>query len=518
MTRQIDELDRHIDALNAGDAPAVDAEIDPELAGLLNAVTRIRRLREVESSDDSWPEQAVRDIARELKQSAASVRGRAPVARVDEGAARTAERLDPTLLSTDQVRDHATHRRRIPRELTQMAAAILVLVLVGGVLTVLFRGQSVSNQGGVGAGVTPTAAMGSQLPMTVTVNGVSVTLQLVDSTSTATRFTFAFRMSPDQVSHDQPFPSMLGPKPAEDVTIDGITPAPNDPYVSELAGIASNPNIGFTLDYQSPFPPNKTVTITIQHLTLPTTKETPEPNQPASSQSIEGPWTFTITPDAVANQPMPNPPSGVARFAGVSAAQAQQWSSFPITAPNPLPAVLSNAQVLKRNEFNVNGYGLGVPETAAANYVLFTYDQPLGQVVFLAETTNAAAAPNISGDSAILLMPGEPSGKTGTWAISPGTLSHPKIVGVIITRFEVSTSAGNGPMVVYVWKIGEVDYLIWHVLDSSRPGITTVTDADLQEMVASIIEQRGGDTSPATVPSGQPTPGPLPTSTSFSAP
>ena len=348
------------------------------------------------------------------------------------------------------------------------------------------------------------ATAGPQLPMTVTANGVAVELQWVDSTSTATRFSFMIQGSPGQLNRNQGFPTILGSNPADDVTIDGMTLAPNDPYVAPKLGVGNNPNIGFTLDYQSPFPPQKTVTITIKHLTLPAGDATPVSNQAPSSQPVEGPWTFTITSAAMANQPMPAPSGGIDRFAGVSATQAQEWSSFPITAPNPLPTVLSQDQVLKRNEFNVNGYSLGVPETAPANYVLFTYDQPLGQVVFLAETTNDDAVPNISGDSATLLMPDEPSGKTGTWAISRGTLSHPMFDGVIITRFEVSTLAGNGPMFVYVWKLGAVDYLIWHMTDTSPSGIATVTDDDLQQMVTSIIKQLGGDTIPA--PSGAVTP------------
>ncbi len=503
MTRQTDELDRLIDALNYGDQASANAVTDPEIAALMTAVIRIRRLQTADSPEEEWPERAVLHLSRELRADEPSVSDRTSSS-PEPNLVENDVQIGPPMPAPVHPATEPPKRRTIPREFAQIAAAILVLVLVGGVLAAVFHDQGGSNQGDVGAGDTPTTATGSFLPMTVTANGVTVELQSVDSTSTATRFTFIFQMSPDQVSHDQPFPSILGSKPADDVTIDGITPAPNDPYVTELGGIANNPNIGFTLDYQSPFPPDKTVIITIQHLTLPARKDTPVPNQAGGSQPVDGPWTFTIPPDAVANQLMPTPAHAVDRFAGVSATQAQKWSSFPITAPSPLPAVLSNAQVLKRNEFNVNGYGLGVPETAAANYVLFNYEQPLGQAVFLVETTNAAAVPNISGDSATLLMPDESSGKTGTWAISPGTLSHPMIDGVIITRFEVSTSADNGPMLVYVWKLGAVDYLIWHMTDATRPGMATVTDDDLQQMVTSIIKQRGGDTLPA--PSGAVTP------------
>ena len=89
-------------------------------------------------------------------------------------------------------------------------------------------------------------------------------------------------------------------------------------------------------------------------------------------------------------------------------------------------------------------------------------------------------------------MPGEPAGKTGTFAISPGTLSHLPIDGIDVTRFEVSNSASNGPTVFYVWKLGGIDYSIWHMMDTSPSGIATVTNDDLQQMITSIIQQRGG--------------------------
>ena len=404
-------------------------------------------------------------------------------------------------------------RGHFPREFVQMAAAILVLVLVGGVLAVVFRDQGGTNQGSVGASVTPTAIAGPQLPMAVTANGVAVELQSVDSTITVTRFSFLIELLPDQVPHDLPFPSVLGSNPSEDVTIDGITPGPNDPYVTESDGIGKNPSVGFTLDYQSPFPQEKTVTLTIQHLTLPVPLATTTPIQTTTVQQIDGPWTFSIMPGSVANQPAPTPFSGIGRFGGVSLTKAQTFVSFPITAPNPLPPPLNQTETIKRNTFNVSGYGLAVPESAPANYVMLTYEPPIGGEVFLVETTNDAAVPTINDGSATVLMPLPPTGQTRTLAISPGTVSTSRIGSVTVTRFEVADSTTNVTTIYYVWKQGGVDYSIWHVVDSLPAGQTGVTDTDLHRMVTSIIEQRGAG-QPAT-PQAQSSASALPTPTAF---
>ena len=55
-------------------------------------------------------------------------------------------------------------RRYFPRELVQMAAAILVLILVAGVLAVTFRSQDTRNQGGVGGNNTHSAGTQDIVP------------------------------------------------------------------------------------------------------------------------------------------------------------------------------------------------------------------------------------------------------------------------------------------------------------------------------------------------------------------
>ena len=282
---------------------------------------------------------------------------------------------------------------------------------------------------------TPVAA--SSLPLTVTSGGVAVTLGLVDSTNTATRFNFSVPLSA-YPSHQ--ISNVLGENAADNLNIEGITPGSNDPYVTESDFNTADPHIEFTLDYQSPFPTDHTVTITIQHLSLPSGSTTPT-STAAAPREVAGPWVFQITPQMVATQPEPTPVSAVDRFIGVSVTEAQTLVDFPLIEPNPLPAPLTPM------DFNVTGFALGVPASAPANYVLFDYQphQPSAeQDVWLVETTNDNAVPIINGDSATLLLPSSPSGTTRTLSIKTGSTKTLPLGGVDVTTFEVDSAHLRG--------------------------------------------------------------------------
>ena len=406
-------------------------------------------------------------------------------------------------------------QRYFPRELAKTAAAILVLVLVGGVLAVVFHGMGGGNHSGVGGGATATA--GSQLPMTVTANGVAIELQSVDSTSTVTRLSFMIRLAPGQLSRDRSVPFVLGSDLGSDVMIDGITPGPNDPSVAGSQGTSSHSSvIGFTLDYHAPFPSNKTVTLTIKQLTLPVSTATPAAT-PATSQQIDGPWTFKITPASVANQPMPTPFSSIGRFGGVSVAQAQKWTNFPIVVPKSLAPPLNQLEVVERNTFNVNGFAVGASSSAKANYVVITYEPPIGNEVVLVETTDNGAVPSASGGTASVPMPLSPASTPQTTNLGPGMVSTPTFDGIHVTWLKITDATTNATTVYYVWNLGGVNYSLSHVVDTLPPGKPHVTDTELQELVASIIAQHGSTTTAtATASAPPPTPGPLPQTVSAS--
>ncbi len=253
--------------------------------------------------------------------------------------------------------------------------------------------------------------------------------------------------------------------------------------------VTDHPHVELALDYQSPFPSNKTVTLTIEHLTLPVKPASPVPNQNTVSQQIDGPWVFSITPEMTATQPPPTPVTDVDRFAGVSVTEAQKLVSFPLVEPNPLPAPLT------RKEFNVNGYALGVASSAPANYVMFDYEpqQPSSeQDVWLVETTNGAAVPIVNGDSVSLILPGPSGGTTRTMTISQGTKLTLPLGGVNVTTFKVASSATNTTTVYYVWKQAGVNYYIRHVEDVTSTGQALVSPGVLLQTLMSLITQKSG--------------------------
>jgi hypothetical protein len=488
MTRQTDELDSLIDQLNAGDEASLHETDDPELAELIGAVQRIRQLRDAATPEPDWPARAVAELTRNLRSDAPPAEDgaatREPNPAHDEGS------LGPPALASIHAASDPPKRRSISRELAKMAAAIVVLVLVGGVLALVFHNQSGSDQGGIAAGGTPSAVTGAQLPLTVTANGVALQLQRVDSSSTATLFSFMIRLAPGQLgSHG--FCCALGPDPSTYLTIEGITPGPGDPYGSEADGGSDPLIIRFSLQYQSPFPTDRAVILTIKRLGLPPSSGTPTGDQASTVKQIEGPWTFHITPEMVANQPKPTPFATNARFGGLSVESAQKLTGFTIVAPSPLPTVLTQGHSKDQNEFNVNGFGLGVPASVKANYVMFNYAQAFGGPVYLVETTNPDGVPRINGASATVVNPLVP-GRTETLMIKTGSSSTLNIDSVEVNRFEVNDP--NNTEIYYVWSMGDVHYSI-HYVESPVPAqLKHVSDDDLRQMATLIIRKRAGDT------------------------
>jgi hypothetical protein len=327
---------------------------------------------------------------------------------------------------------------------------------------------------------TPTTASG--LPETVTASGISVTLDLVDTTHSATRFNFSLRVPDDAVA--QQFGNVLGPPPAKGITIDGMPVGPNDPFEDTADHGPGQPTMTFSLTYHSAFPANQAVTLTIPRLWMPT-------------QQVSGPWTFQISPEMVAAQPLPTPASDVDRFIGVSVAEAQRLVAFPIVEPNPLPDVLT------REEFNVTGYAIGSDGSSQANYIMLNYPArpPASeQGVMVVETSNAAAVPIIKGGSISLLLPGI---RTRTLSVSPGSQSTLTIASVSVARFEVASSTSR--QIYLVWTNAGVSYYILHIVDS-QSAKPLVTDADLQQMVTSIIEQSRASASASPTASDAATP------------
>jgi hypothetical protein len=412
-------------------------------------------------------DQVIEQVARQRRQAAASNDSANHVVELDTPKRTLWQTPSPTSLRTGWFRQGLG-----------MVAAILVLVVVGGILAVTFGNQLRSQQSVVGSDTTATTVPG--LPMNVTANGISITLGLVDSTTSATRFNLNVQL-PAYLAGQQ-MSGVLGPSAGNNVKIDGMAAAPGDPNVTETDNVSAQ-SLALSLDYQSPFPTDHTVTLTIQKLWLP-----PKPASPTTvqinPQALDGPWAFTITPEMVRSQPLPTPAGKSSRVTGISATEAERLVGFPIIEPTPLPTSLT------RDPFSVTAYRAGASGSGEPNYVelYFPARSPsLQQGVLLVETTNKAAVPTIKGETASLVSPLSSNGTARTMIIARGTQTNLGIGGVVVTRFDVAEA--NTRQTYFVWTHHGVSNYI-EVITSNQNTNSPVSEDELQQMVRSMIDQR----------------------------
>jgi len=397
-----------------------------------------------------------------------------------------------------------------------MAAAILVLAVVAGALVLIFRDQSPSPSAALGNPATPTATPATGLPTTVSTHGISVTLQLVDSTSSATRFHVSIKLPKYAV--EQPHDFILGQAPATNVQLAGMNAESSQLQAFDFS--TSSVSDDLQLQYPAPFPANRTVTLTIDQLWLPDKPPSPlaSPTDwntftptPVHMHAVDGPWTLRVTPDMVATQPLPtyqsdwyceddavSPAPKVDCYPPMGRPLAERLVNFRIIEPNPLVPPLS------RDPFTVGVDRFGAPRSNPPNYVNLTYwtsQKSPQQEVQLVETTNPAAVPNVNGDSASITTPLTAGGPPQTLAILPGSVATTVIQRVSVTQFDVG--GGQFPTRYYVWtQAGIGSYLAYTVEPpSSKP---LLSGAEMRQLVTSIIQQRAGRATPGPTPLASP--------------
>ncbi len=342
---------------------------------------------------------------------------------------------------------------------------------------------------------TPVSAAG--LPMTVTANGVDVTLGFIDTTDTATAFSFSVKLPPDQVGAQTT--GSVGPPDVHDIQIDGMPPTNKQPSGTQRNAQPGETEVPFSVEYQAPFPADQTVTLTIARLSLP-------------KKTVTGPWVFQVTRQMVAQEPQPTPAGPVNRFMHLSVTEAQKLVDFPIIEPNPLPGTLW------RPEFSVFGYSVGDSGSALANYVMLNYvpNPPVTDGVWLVETSNQDAVPTVSNGTYSMILPSPTSnGKPTTGTIDDGSLTTLDVDGVSVTTFTLSRAEAR--QVYYSWTHAGVGYWIRYTADTANHGNASpspqaaITDDDLRQMVTSIIDQTAGTASSQASPTNASTAGALPT-------
>jgi hypothetical protein len=527
MTRRTDELDRLINALNAGEATALPETTDSELPALMEAVLRIRRLQQAEWPEADWPDQAVAYLAHELRSNTLVLNGREPRQAL-QGDPGSEKHPEPAALSHDRALHKATSRRRFPRELAQIAAAIAVLVVVAGVLAVVFRGQGGSDQEGIGGSGTPTEAANAPLP-TPDASGQYHNLTLAQAQQLAP-FHLAkpawipsylhdeqITASVTNITEDQPgTPTTSTTLPTGAVQVVsvsywGLYPRPPAVTINELKqgtplGPAGGPSSG---------PGINSTTITIAGHAVTRTTWAISAVSPPSGPSAKYVWTdqgstfqlmALITEPSIENdvehmiasmlgqstgQATPTS-SGVSASTGtgsdnnMTVTQAQEQVGFKIIEPKSLPAPLTP------NPHTVNAYQVVNSAADHPNYVELFY--PLNppssqQGMFLVETTNHAAVPTINGATASIVSPLSPNGPARTMTVIRGTEAEMGIQGVVVTKFEVADS--DSRQTYFVWTFHGVSSYI-EVTRSGSGATSPVDEAQLQQMVGGLIKERRG--------------------------
>lgn len=404
--------------------------------------------------------------------------------------------------------------RSVRRELFQIATAVVVLAVVAGIPTFIFHNRGRSDLATFNSPATPVTS--PSLPMTVTARGIPVTLQLVDSASSATSFHVSVKLPAYAV--DQPTGFILGSTPANDAQVEGMNASASSLEALSMGNPAVTPTVW--LEYPAPFPTNRTVTLTIDQLWLPEKPASPfaTPTDwntytptPVHMHAVSGPWTFHITPRMVATQALPTPQSGndcldgavaitpppkLICYTPMGAQLAERLVGFSIIEPRPLPAPLA------RDPFTVAVEGFGTSSLNSPNYAGLTYwtsQKSPQQNVQLIETTDLAAVPNINGngETAAIVLPGSSGSPAYSLTIRPGSLVTTTIDGVKVTQFDVGASRFRTSY--WVWTQGNVSSYIAYTARPPSPK-RLLTDAELRQMVTSIIEQRAARATPEATP------------------
>jgi hypothetical protein len=468
MTRQTDELDRLIDALNAGDATPLNETDDPELADLMGAVRRVRQLRDAASPDARWRGRAVAELARELRSEGPPAEHGA--SSPEPNHARDEESLRRSAPASIQPAPDPPKRRTISRELAQMAAAIVVLVLVGGVLALVFHEQSGSDQGGIAAGGTPsataaeTSAPAPHLPLTITANGVPVTLGAISTTGSETRFDLHVELPASMAGTTVPAPILIRPGDAQLVHMQDTA----SPQVSFAGRPPGEPTVSFSFAFAPIGRPYDSITLTISRLRVTVAL----PGSPISNQILQGPWVFHITPEMLTTKVMPTP-NIFGIYMDLSIAQAQQLVAFPIVVPSPLPDVLKPPA-----DESVLASTVGSTSSARANFVTFNYPATdnAEKGVSVTESSADSAVPTMENNA---IHWNDSAGGSQTIPVSQFAQTALTITGQTVTRWD--TVQQGAKVSYYLWDNQGVHFVVYTIPEAQ------LTDAVMEQFVSAII-------------------------------
>ncbi|MGA7671892.1 MAG: hypothetical protein WBW04_15800, partial [Nitrolancea sp.] len=303
---------------------------------------------------------------------------------------------------------------------------------------------------------TPTT---SGLPMTVTANGISVTLETVE-VGPNTIIGFSVKLPPELAAQSELSVQSHGSDPLLDVN--GLPEGTKDPTFEIASHSPGNPVASFAAVYSTAAAQHATLTITLLSL--------PYVAAQSSTSTYDGPWTFVITPEMRAT-PSASPNSS-GYYDRISIAQAQQLVDFPIVEPSSLPSGLTHI-----DSDVMAGKILPTSDTKAD---IVTLDYPTSDrtnAVTVSETKLSTAMPFVQKNTLRLTSI---DGTTAQVQLSQWTQTSVSIGGVDVTKLDTVQQESHA--LYYTWQQNGVYIAVSAQIKGQ------VTEAVLEQMVTSMID------------------------------
>ncbi len=311
----------------------------------------------------------------------------------------------------------------------------------------------------------------SMLPMTVRANGIPVTLAAAWVGSTTTRLFFRVALPSDIAGA-----SDILVRSADSSTLvemSGLRAGTNDPVWQFSLHHAGDSTAMFSLEYGAVPAADQPVTITV--LRLPFTATPSDPN------TVQGPWTFTLSGANLAAQSIAMTNTN-RQHANLSVRDAQALIDFPIVEPSPLPSVLARPDRL------ASAVTLLAGDAPSADLVRLFYparnDGPNG--VTVSETHLSITVPYVIRNELHVI------GADGTPAVLPAgqwTQDSVSIAGLTVLKLNMLQRSVNS--VYYSWEQNGVFFVV-----TAEPDVQ-VTDAIVEQMIASMIDHGAVTSTPA---------------------
>ncbi len=365
-----------------------------------------------------------------------------------------------TKLDTVQLESHAIYYTW-----QQNGVYISVSAQIKGQVTEAIMEQLIASMVGQESTPQPTPATpagSTTFPMTVTANGVPVTLESVMVGNSRLRFLFSVKLPPEIAAASDILVEASSTKPI--VQAEGVTAAANDPVWQFGRHLPGEQTAMFSLEYSSDPLPAATVMLTLQRLPFTAT--------PSNPNTTEGPWTFTISHDDLMAESLALTNANNAN-ALLTLPEAQQMVEFPIIQPQPVPNFLT------QQDPQVSAVSILPHADTSADFVWTSYweGDAGSRGVHIGETQLSITMPYILQDTLYFM------GTDGTPTTTPvqnWSQDSLTIDGVTIERLD--TTEANTYIIYYTWERNGVFSVLYAPLDQQ------LTDSVLQQMVTSMID------------------------------